>query len=76
MFPTGASVGFNANIFGPGYLPKFIPSFSWLDNAKSNQTYQLPKAIQVARRVMARRNVKFGSVDKKIFEHIFKNFHS
>jgi len=71
MFNTGTVVGFCSNVFGAGYLPKSIPSFSWFDAQKGNQTYKIEKAMSVAKKVMARRKVKFSAIDKNIFNEIF-----
>lgn len=71
MFNTGTVVGFSSNVFGVGYLPKYIPSFSWFDAQKGNQTYQIEKAIEVGGKVMTRRNVKFIKSDRDIFYKIF-----
>ena len=71
MFNTGTVVGFSANIYGGGFPPKYMPSFSW-GGAESLQTYDLRKAMQVAERVMARRDVKFTDADKALFQKIFE----
>ena len=31
MFNTGTIVGVASNVFGEGFPPKFVPSFSWVD---------------------------------------------
>ncbi len=72
MFNTGATVGFSCNVFGAGYLPKYIPSFTWHDNAISPSEYRLEKAIEVAKRVMERRNVTFTDSDERLFKSIFQ----
>ncbi len=72
MFNTGTVVGFCSNVFGAGYLPKYIPSFSWLDAQKGITPYKLEKAIEVAKKVMKRRDIKFTSVDNNIFKYLFK----
>ena len=71
MFNTGTVVGFCANVFGGNFPPKYIPSFAW-GGAESMQTYDLQKAMQVAERVMARRDIKFTEADKALFTHIFE----
>lgn len=53
MFSTGTVAGIFANIFGTGYKPTEIPSFTWGDN---QDRYILDKAIEVACTVMKRRN--------------------
>ncbi|MFD1163552.1 GlmU family protein [Hwangdonia seohaensis] len=71
MFNTGTVVGVNANIYGSGFPRNFIPSFSWGGNA-GFITYKLPKAIEVAKVVISRKNLEFTEKDEAIFEHIFE----
>lgn len=54
MFTTGTVVGICANIFGSGYTPPFIPSFTWGGIAEKKR-YPFPSALDTARRAMARR---------------------
>lgn len=70
MFNTGTVVGVSANIFGAGFPRNFIPSFSW-GGATGFVTYKMRKMIQVAERVMSRRNMDLSDDDKEIFEKIF-----
>jgi UDP-N-acetylglucosamine diphosphorylase/glucosamine-1-phosphate N-acetyltransferase len=69
-FNTGTVVGVSANIFGSGFPRNFIPSFAWGGHS-GFKTYQLPKAIETAERVMERRGLKLSDVDKKILEFTF-----
>lgn len=71
MFNTGTVVGVSANIFGSGFPRNFVPSFSWGGSAGFT-TYKTDKAFEVAKVVMARRNIEFSEVDAKIMEHIFE----
>ncbi|MGD9329223.1 MAG: putative sugar nucleotidyl transferase [Cyclobacteriaceae bacterium] len=71
MFNTGTVVGICANIYGNGYMPKFIPSFSWGGNSEGFVDYQMEKAIETIKTVMARRRKKFNKKDKLVLEHIF-----
>ena len=71
MFNTGTVVGVHANIATEKFPPKFIPSFSWLVG-KQTTVYELPKAIQTATRVLARRNIDISKADHSIFEHVFR----
>lgn len=71
MFNTGSVVGFSCNVFGPGYLSKYLPSFSWLDSTTGPVEYRLDKAIEVAKRVMERRKITFTEADNRLFESIF-----
>ncbi len=71
MFNTGTTVGVSANIFGSGFPRNFIPSFSW-GGANGYSTYTIQKAFETAERVMARRNIEFGDLDKSILEKVFQ----
>ncbi len=68
MLNTGTVVGVAANIFGGGFPPKFIPSFSWGGFDKT--PFNLEKACEVAERVMSRRSVEFTDQDKAILKHV------
>lgn len=70
MFNTGTTVGVAANVFGAGYPPKFIPSFSW-GGPDSLVTYRLNDAIDTARRVMGRRSKTLSPVQEGILKHVF-----
>ncbi len=71
MFNTGTVVGVSSNIYGGNFPPKYIPSFSW-GGSESLTTYKLEKSMEVAKRVMARRNFDFTTADEKLFNIIFK----
>ena len=71
MFNTGTVVGVSSNVFGAGFPPKFIPSFSW-GGAAGITTYKLEKGLEVAERVMARRKIKLGAREEKLFRTIFE----
>ena len=60
-----------SNIFGAGFPSKFIPSFTWggIDNS---DTFQLEKAIELARIVMKRRSIELSEQDQKILESVFE----
>lgn len=68
QFNTGTVVGVCANVFDAGFPPKFIPDFSWGNNA----TFELEKAYEVAQRVMKRRGIELSEADKQIFKNIFE----
>lgn len=75
MFNTGTVTGVFANIFGGDFPPKHIPSFSW-GGAKGFEKYQIEKAIEVAQRVMERRNKKLSKADEEILIHLHENMKS
>ncbi|HWP81593.1 MAG TPA: GlmU family protein [Bacteroidota bacterium] len=71
MFNTGTVVGVCCNIFGSDFPPKYVPSFSW-GGSDEMQTYDINRAVEVARRVMARRNVQLSRAEEKLLTTIFE----
>ena len=71
MFNTGTIVGVASNIFGEGFPPKFIPSFSW-GGASGLSTHRLDEAMLTAKRVMARRDITFNGDDESILKKVFE----
>lgn len=71
MFNTGTVVGISSNIFGSGFPPKYIPSFSWGGN-ESMTEYNLRKAIEVAKIVKSRRNISMTTADLEVFKKVFE----
>lgn len=69
MFNTGTVVGICANVYGSGFPPKFIPSFSW-GGADGFETYKIEKAFEVAEKVMERRKIEFTKEDQEILKNI------
>ena len=69
---TGTVIGFSVNIFGEGFPPKFVPSFSWGGRRKFSE-HKFADAVETAERVMKRRNVKFTKTYKKMMETIFNH---
>ncbi len=72
MFNTGTVVGVFANIFGSGFPRAFIPSFSW-GGPQGFTTYNPEKALEVAGRVMERRNIELTGTDRQILQKVFTN---
>jgi len=72
MFNTGTTVGVNANIFGGGFPPKYIPSFAW-GGENTWEEYNLEKALDVAETVYSRRDLELDDIDRDILTYIFEN---
>lgn len=70
-FNTATVVGVAANVFGGGFPPAFVPSFSW-GGVEGLITHRLDKALETARMVMSRRDVNVDQYDKAILEAVFK----
>ncbi len=69
MLNTGTVIGVAANVFGGGFPPKFIPSFSW-GGTDGFQAHQFEKATETARRMMGRRNLLLNEAQYHILKHI------
>ena len=69
MFNTGTVVGVSANVFGSGFPPRFIPSFSW-GGSDLLRNYRFEQAVEVAERVMKRRKVNFTSRHRELFKAV------
>ncbi|MEO6132010.1 MAG: glucose-1-phosphate thymidylyltransferase, partial [Saprospiraceae bacterium] len=71
MFNTGTIVGVAANIFGEGFPPKVIPSFSW-GGASGLVTHRLDDALETAKKVISRRNLSLTAPDEAILRHVYE----
>lgn len=71
MFNTGTIVGVSCNIFGSGFPPRYIPSFSW-GGSDFLRTYDLSKSLDVAKIVYGRRGKFFAETDEKVLTDVFE----
>lgn len=71
MFNTGTHVGIASNVYGSGFQPKFVPSFSW-GGAEGMTSHQIDKALSTARLVMARRNVEMFPEEEDLLRDVFE----
>lgn len=71
MFNTGTVTGVGANIFGGGFMPKFIPSFSWCDG-QSLISYRMEKFMETAEIILGRRNKILNNEEESILSYIFE----
>lgn len=60
MLNTGTVIGVSCNVFGGGFPPKYIPSFSWADSG-SIESYKADKAFETMKKVMARRHIDISA---------------
>lgn len=72
MFNSGTVVGVSANIFGSGFPRNFVPSFSW-GGASGFMTFKTDKAFETMEKVMERRGMSFGPMDRLIMLRIFED---
>ncbi len=69
-FMTGSVVGFCCNVLVSGFPPKLVPSFSWLADV-GGQPYSPTMAVEVARRVMGRRDREVTEADAALFHKLY-----
>ncbi|MFA5832222.1 MAG: GlmU family protein [Bacteroidota bacterium] len=70
-FNTGTVIGVSSNVFGTGFPPKYVPSFSWGAAGETFTTYNIEKALSVANKVMNRRKIDLSEPEEKLFRKIF-----
>lgn len=69
--PVGCVIGFASSVFVDGYLPTFLPSFSWLTDAGRQQN-DPARALAVARKVVSRRGRTLSPIEEALFLSIAK----
>lgn len=72
MFNTGTVVGVSVNLFGGNFPRQFVSSFNW-GGFNGFRKYNLKKALQVAEKVYARRNLEFDNIEKDILIEIYES---
>ncbi|WP_185873775.1 putative sugar nucleotidyl transferase [Blattabacterium cuenoti] len=70
QFNTATIVGVNTNIFGYGFPPRYIPSFSF-GGIQNKKVISFQKVCDTAEIMMKRRNVFFSFLDKDILEYLY-----
>ena len=74
MLNTGTIIGISCNLYGSGYQPKTVSSFSWVDAASGKtEKYDLSKAINTAKISMKRRNVNMSRAYENLLSLHYKN---
>ncbi|MFD1553183.1 glucose-1-phosphate thymidylyltransferase [Putridiphycobacter roseus] len=68
MLNTATVIGVSANVFGGGFPPKYIPSFSW----GLNDQFKFDKAIEVATNMMKRRNITLSPADIDLLKYLYQ----
>lgn len=71
MFNTGTVIDVSANVFGDGFPKTYIPSFAWGGSAGFT-TFKLEKALAVAERVLARRELPLTQDDVDILKAVYE----
>jgi UDP-N-acetylglucosamine diphosphorylase/glucosamine-1-phosphate N-acetyltransferase len=71
MFNTGTVIDVSSNVFGHGFPPNYIPSFSW-GGSEGRITYKLDKALETAERVVARRGTNLDAMEREILMAVYQ----
>jgi len=69
-FLTGSVVGYYCNVVTSNFPPKFLPSFVWLVD-KGGSPYLPDDAVEVARRVLARRKKALSEADATLIHKLY-----
>ncbi|WP_185864392.1 putative sugar nucleotidyl transferase [Blattabacterium cuenoti] len=73
QFNTATVVGVGANIFGFGFAPRYIPSFSLGAIQNNSNKMHFHRICETASIVMNRRNVHFSILEKNILKYLYNN---
>ncbi|WP_185853257.1 putative sugar nucleotidyl transferase [Blattabacterium cuenoti] len=71
QFNTATVVGVSTSIFGYGFPPRYIPSFS-LGGIQNRKKIPFHQVCETAEIMMSRRRVHFSVLDKKILEYLYQ----
>ncbi len=71
MWNTGTVVGVSCNIWGAGFPEKFIPSFTWGGPQDGYKPYRIDRALDTARRMMARRGRELSEAEAGVLTQVF-----
>jgi UDP-N-acetylglucosamine diphosphorylase/glucosamine-1-phosphate N-acetyltransferase len=71
VFNTGTVVGACCNLFGAGYPPKFIPSFTWGGGAGFEE-YDPARALETVGRAMRRRGIEPGPGVEAVLKRVYE----
>jgi UDP-N-acetylglucosamine diphosphorylase / glucose-1-phosphate thymidylyltransferase / UDP-N-acetylgalactosamine diphosphorylase / glucosamine-1-phosphate N-acetyltransferase / galactosamine-1-phosphate N-acetyltransferase len=68
ILPTGCVIGIASNVFRQSAVPRFVPSFAWVTDEEMTN-YRVEKAINIARVVMARRDVHLSEAEVRLLRN-------
>ncbi len=74
MLNTGSVFGVFCNLFGAGYQPKYLPSFTWNDNNNKLALHTFPEALETAKIVMKRRRCNMSPAQEDLYKYLFDNY--
>jgi UDP-N-acetylglucosamine diphosphorylase / glucose-1-phosphate thymidylyltransferase / UDP-N-acetylgalactosamine diphosphorylase / glucosamine-1-phosphate N-acetyltransferase / galactosamine-1-phosphate N-acetyltransferase len=73
LINTGTNVGVFGNLLPAGeLLPKFVPSFSWVEHGRITDRADLPALFATADKAMERRGEQFGETQRALFQSLYE----
>lgn len=73
LINTGTNVGIFGNLLPSGeLLPKFVPSFTWVEHGQLSDQADLPALFATAEKVMERRGEEFSEPLRELLRTIFE----
>lgn len=72
MFNTGTVVGVGSGLFGTGFHPKFVPSFSFGTPGNLYEPHDFAKFIATAQIVMARRHKYLDEIEQNLLKKVYE----
>lgn len=73
LLNTGTVIGASCNIFGAGFPPKFVPSFSWA-GADKVERYRIEQALRDIETWMQFKGQQMTETDRQVLEFLFAKF--
>ena len=72
MFNTGTVVGVCSGLFGTGFHPKFVPSFSFGSPGNTYEIHDFNKVLATAQIVMARRHKILDEIEQNLLKKVYE----
>ncbi len=73
LINTGTNVGVFANLLPAGVLlPKFVPSFCWVEHGRLTDRGDLSSLFATAVKAMERRGEEFNEIHREVYQHLFE----
>jgi UDP-N-acetylglucosamine diphosphorylase/glucosamine-1-phosphate N-acetyltransferase len=73
LINAGTNVGVFANLLPAGLLlPKFVPSFCWVEHGRVIDRGDLSSLYATAVKALERRGVEFGEIERSLFQHLYE----
>lgn len=73
LINTGTNVGVFGNLLPAGeLLPKFVPSFCWVEHGRIADRADLPDLFATAEKVMDRRGEEFGEAQRTLYQTLYQ----